>query len=758
MMNNDDPKLTAYALGELDENDRRAIEARLENDPAGREEVAQIRGVASLLKEQLAAEPLPEPAIPSSFKLARRRRRWAELALAASVMVAVSGVAVTILLPVMSKARYASKATAAKAAAAANMRQAGAAERVSATKPQPPPFDDILRYPANWPDVSELRDQEMSKPDALSLRTNHATPVQPPGGTNNSSSGLSSGAYAVKQQLSQSDDIDSVSGSSGYFRGTVAMKGSKLGPHDAKDSVQLPADWDADRDLDQGFGNDRGGKEAQKRYFEQLGGTHAFNTEAYDRVVDNAFLDVVQNPLSTFSIDVDTASYSNVRRFLQQGQRPPKDAVRIEELVNYFPYDYERPAKSDEKPFAAHVEVSACPWQPRHRLVRIGLKGKEIAPDKRPASNLVFLIDVSGSMNHPNKLPLVKRSMRMLTEQLGGEDRVAMVVYAGNSGLVLPSTSCNDADKQSIFNALDNLEAGGSTNGAQGIELAYQVAQSNFIKGGTNRVILCTDGDFNVGVTNQGDLTRLIEQRAKGGVFLSVLGFGMGNLKDSTMEKLADKGNGNYAYIDSQSEAKKVLVEQMSGTLVTIAKDVKIQIEFNPAVVGRYRLIGYENRLLAKEDFNDDKKDAGEIGAGHAVTALYEVVPADAKAATTAPAVDQLKYQKNPLTNLRGTNVDTSGEMLTLKLRYKQPDSDSSKLIEVPVRDSDVSFAKASGDFKFASAVAAFGMILRDSPHKGTANYAAVMEWAEDGLGVDASGYRHEFIDLVKRARSIEGK
>jgi Ca-activated chloride channel homolog len=360
-------------------------------------------------------------------------------------------------------------------------------------------------------------------------------------------------------------------------------------------------------------------------------------------------------------------------------------------------------------------------------------------------------------MQPQNKLPLVKRSMQMLLDKLNGEDRVAIVVYAGSSGLALPSTACTEGAKDQIIGAISNLSAGGSTNGEEGIQLAYTIAKQNFIEGGTNRVILCTDGDFNVGVTNQGDLTRVIEEKAKAGVFLSVLGFGMGNLKDSTMEKLADKGNGNYAYIDTQQEAKKVLVEQMSGTLITIAKDVKIQIEFNPAVVESYRLIGYENRLLAKEDFNDDKKDAGEIGAGHSVTALYEVVPAskkDKQAAT--PKVDELKYRKLAA-DPRGLG-DDSGEMLTLKLRYKQPDGDKSALIETPVKDAGGTFAKSSRDFKFASSVAAFGMILRESPHKGRATYPAVLEWAEDGVGEDKSGYRQEFIDLVKRAKAAEGQ
>jgi Ca-activated chloride channel family protein len=477
------------------------------------------------------------------------------------------------------------------------------------------------------------------------------------------------------------------------------------------------------------------------------------NTEAYDRIVDNGFLRVAENPLSTFSIDVDTASYSNVRRFLNQNMLPPKDAVRIEEMVNYFRYDYAPPKADDPNhaPFAAHIEVAGCPWAPDHRLVRIGLKGREIAKDQRPPSNLVFLVDVSGSMADDNKLPLVKRGLQMLANELTENDRVAIVVYAGSSGLVLPSTPGDQ--KGTILGAIDALGAGGSTNGAGGITRAYETAVANFIKGGVNRVLLCTDGDFNVGVTDQGALTRLIEEKAATGVYLSVLGFGMGNLKDSTMEKLADKGNGNYAYVDTPAEARKVLVEQMSGTLVTIAKDVKAQVEFNPAKAESYRLIGYENRILAKEDFNDDKKDAGEIGAGHTVTALYELVPAGGNWQENPfhgpPPVDALKYQKS------ATVQTGSAELLTVKLRYKEPDGTASKLLEFPVTDEGAAYARASGDFKFAASVAAFGMILRDSPHKGTATLAAVIELAQEGVGRDEGGYRAEFIGLVERAKSI---
>lgn len=483
-------------------------------------------------------------------------------------------------------------------------------------------------------------------------------------------------------------------------------------------------------------------------------------TESYGYHKDNDYLRVADQPLSTFSIDVDTASYANVRRFLLQGQRPPADAVRIEELVNYFPYHYAPP--TGNVPFAAHLEVASAPWAPEHRLVRIGLKGREVGDEARPPANLVFLLDVSGSMHAANKLPLVKQSMRLLVEKLRPDDRVAIAVYAGASGLALPSTSVSR--KAEILDAIDRLEAGGSTNGAMGIQLAYDIAKANFVAGGVNRVILATDGDFNVGVTSEGELVRLVQEKAQSGVFLSVLGFGMGNLKDHTLEQLADKGNGNYAYIDSPGEARKTLVEQAGGTLMTIAKDVKIQVEFNPAVVAAYRLVGYENRLLAKEDFNNDKVDAGDIGAGHTVTALYEVVPVGVELPTEIPGVDALKYQRvsagapaTPPAKQRGevAAAPASAEMLTVKIRYKEPAGDVSSKLEFPLRDGGAAFAAASPDFKFAVAVAAFGMVLRDSPHKGASTPADVAAWGRAGIAGDAGGYRTEFISLVERTGSV---
>jgi Ca-activated chloride channel family protein len=471
-----------------------------------------------------------------------------------------------------------------------------------------------------------------------------------------------------------------------------------------------------------------------------------FNTEAYDHIQENRFHRVSDDPRSTFSIDVDTASYANVRRFLNTGTLPPADAVRIEELINYFRFQYSDP--KDATPFSVTTEVAACPWNPRHRLALVGLQAPRIAQDRTPPRNLVFLLDVSGSMTPPDKLPLVKQAMRMLVDTLNEADRVAIVVYAGASGLALPSTSGDR--KEEIQRAIAELESGGSTNGAAGIQLAYQIAERSFIKGGINRVILATDGDFNVGVTSQGELIRLIEEKRQNGVFLSVLGVGTGNLKDSTMEKLADKGNGNYAYLDSLHEARKVLVAEAGATLVTVAKDVKIQVEFNPRTVGAYRLIGYENRVLQHEDFNDDKKDAGEIGAGHTVTALYEIVPPGEPMPDVK--VDPLKYQDSTKPNGQAAR---SGELMTVKLRYKEPTGDTSKLISVPVRDR---VGELTPNLGFAAAVVEFGMLLRKSEFMGQSTWTRALDLARQYRGEDPDGYRAEFVRLVEKAAALDDR
>jgi Ca-activated chloride channel family protein len=471
-----------------------------------------------------------------------------------------------------------------------------------------------------------------------------------------------------------------------------------------------------------------------------------WNTEEYDRIYENRFLLALQNPLSTFSIDVDTASYSNVRRFINGNQFPYKDAVRIEEMINYFSYDYPQPQK--DHPFSITTEISACPWNTSHRLIHIGLQGKTLESKKLPASNLVFLLDVSGSMGQPNKLPLLQKAFRLLVNELGSNDRVSIVVYAGAAGLVLPSTAASQ--KETVVSAIERLSAGGSTAGGAGIKLAYKVAQENFIPEGNNRIILATDGDFNVGVSSTSELVRMIEDYRKKGIFLTILGFGMGNYKDGRMEQLADKGNGNYFYIDNLMEAKKVFVNDMRGTLFTIAKDVKLQLEFNPAKVKAYRLIGYENRMLSKEDFADDTKDAGELGAGHTVTALYEIIPFGS--AEEIPGVDELKYQDSKI----GPKAFKNKEILTLKLRYKKPDGEKSKLIVHPLLDKNIVLAKTSNNFRFSAAVAAFGMLLRESEFKGDASYESVLELARDGKGKDFFGYRAEFIQLVEKCSLLD--
>ncbi|RYY30808.1 MAG: DUF3520 domain-containing protein [Chitinophagaceae bacterium] len=514
--------------------------------------------------------------------------------------------------------------------------------------------------------------------------------------------------------------------------------------------------------------------------------------EGYDAITENGFKTVGQDPLSTFSIDVDAASYSNVRRMLNMGQLPPAGAVRIEEMINYFKYDYKVPVK--DEPFSINTEIAACPWNNDHQLVSIGLQGKLIPSGNLPASNLVFLIDVSGSMEDQNKLPLVQQSLKLLVDQLREKDRVALVVYAGNAGLVLPSTS--GEEKIKIKDAIDRLSAGGSTAGGAGIKLAYKTARENFIKGGNNRIILCSDGDFNVGVSSDAALEEMIETERKSGVFLTILGYGMGNYQDAKMQKLAGKGNGNHAYIDNLSEARKVLVKEFGGTLFAIAKDVKLQIEFNPANVQAYRLVGYENRVLNKEDFNDDLKDAGELGSGHTVTALYEIIPVGIES-RFIKSVDKLKYQRdntgskstrnnnssnnsnnsnnksskssntntNTNTNNNKNSINTSGngsgaagEMMTIKFRYKKPDGDVSSLITHPVTFTSASISKTSENFRFAAAVAQFGMLLRNSEYKQQSSYQNTWTLAKDALGKDDEGYRSEFLKMIRNAQALQQK
>jgi len=470
----------------------------------------------------------------------------------------------------------------------------------------------------------------------------------------------------------------------------------------------------------------------------------SWNRESYNAMTENGFIATSNDPLSTFSIDVDTASYSNIRRLINQGALPPVGAVRIEEMINYFSYDYPQPGKNH--PFSVTSELGPCPWDKQHKLARIGLKARDINKKNLPPSNLVFLIDVSGSMSAPNKLPLLKQAMKMLVRQLDKDDRVSVVVYAGNDCVLLEPTPGSEQKK--IVAAFNNLGAGGSTHASSGIITAYQLAKQVYMPGGNNRIILASDGDFNVGITSRGELQKLIEEKRKSGIYLTVLGFGMGNYHDDTMEILADKGNGNYAYIDNLLEAKKIMVKEMTGTMFALARDVKIQVEFNPAKVAAYRLIGYENRALADEDFNNDKKDAGEIGVGHTVTALYELIPAGS---ADAPTVDPLKYRKTEA-RIPSRYQD---ETMTIKLRYKPLHKEKSILLTAVVKDKKIDLTATSRDFRFAAAVAGFGMLLQDSEFKGDLDYDKVIALAKNGRGEDTEGYRAEFIRLVEMGQLL---
>jgi Ca-activated chloride channel family protein len=806
-----DPRWTAYALGEIaDEKKRAEIESILAESEEMRQLVAEIRQTAGLVKEELAAEPFPGLTQAQRERIKARanvRRGWLPprpiwIGAAAAMVLAISVMLV-------------------------RFRHEEIASRQKSTEPI---LTAELKKPVQTADFMKQSREEVPAPEAAQratapagLRADRALAVEPESGKEQSAppaasvaAGSSHGAGLDAQKTAAvgdsfrnevADRLATTAASPDRQKGqpvapvktgsppeesllarkaaaVPAPEGQKAQPV-AEQMTATPAEQKALSDSvvvqAQALTNQYaatspmqnvsgsavvGGVSGELQgYFEDASMRRRFppfprpvppfppvprprgqfKTEAYDYIGDNPFLDVAQNPLSTFSIDVDTASYSNVRRFLDNGSLPPKDAVRIEELVNYFDYDYRGP--SDEKPFAANFELSEAPWKPEHRLLRIGLKGREITPGKRPPGNLVFLLDVSGSMADGNKLPLVKESMRLLVDQLTESDRVAIVVYASDTRLLLPSTRGDQKEK--LRRVIDSLRAGGSTNGASGIQLAYQTAQQNFIEGGTNRVILATDGDFNVGITSRGELARLIEEKAKTGIFLSALGFGMGNYKDATLELLATKGRGNYAYIDNSREAQKVLVEQINATLVAIAKDVKIQVEFNPRRVSSYRLIGYEDRIMPKEDFNDDEKTAGTVGAGHTVTVLYELVPAGIS--DSRREVDPLKYQKPGQTS---PSAD-SDEILTMKIRSKEPGKDKSVLTEFTLKDSAEKFSKASQDFKFAAAVAAFGMALRDSPYKGNANLENALDWAKEGRGSDRNGYRQEFIRLIHRAISL---
>lgn len=708
-INLDDPNLTAFALGELSGAEHAAMEQAVSSSAEAQAFVAETQQFACLLKSEYAAdrELLPERS-QNIIRMEKQRRlwspvQWGSIAAVLAIFAVLGGLAVTAILRESGTIAGKKLGLGNEALTIVEAVSDVPAEAQPATTPAQQNYLAMMVPPPPNPILPEFGEEKREPKQAAGDQLGYD---QSYGGS------------------------PRVLGEAGKLNGSAPAIARMVKPTVPPSNSESPSRNRQD-----------------------------FDTATYDHVSENPFLQAATNPLSTFSIDVDTASYSNVRRFIESGSLPPKDAVRVEEMINYFSYDYREP--EGDKPFSIDLDATACPWDESHRLLRIGLKGREVASENRPNSNLVFLLDVSGSMTPAERLPLVKQAMRLLVEKLTEKDRVAVVIYAGGSGLALPSTTGDR--KETILRALEDLKAGGSTNGAEGIELAYRVAADNFIKGGVNRVILATDGDFNIGVTNQGDLVRLIEQKAKTGVFLSVLGVGTDNLKDSTMQKLADKGNGNYAYLDSLDEARKVLVQQVNGTLMTIAKDVKIQVEFNPARVTSYRLIGYEKRMLRKEDFNNDKVDAGEIGAGHTVTALYEIVPAGTGAADPAasvPPVDPLKYQASNLAAAPAAQADPklSQEMVTVKLRYKKPEGNTSELTERSFVDNGSKFENAAPDLKFAAAVAEFGMILRDSQYKGKGTIGAVIEWAMEGKSRDTAGYRAGFIELARKTQALKAR
>ena len=832
-INPNDPKWTAYVLGELDAADQDAVERLLAASAEARALVEELRSTTMAL--EAACETEPTDALAPAQRAAVRRAAdghlrgwWARTPMrpAWSLGAAVAATAIIVALlqlpgnqsalptrttterteSISSSADPAERRTPATASGTPTTPRASTAQPDSLGGIRPPitsaPALTIEMPPAIGAVASTVMTGTIRDASGTALPGVTVTATNPSTGSGTSTVTDASGRYtfagidssqtyrltatlagfqpasadvAVGQLALADRDLTMTVGS---LQETIAVTGQTpvVDKQNTRREVQVPSDaLTRARSLSQavaaspppaaaplpppvsGFaGGGRGGAVggvvgngnavgAISDRFERI--RPSLGTESYARTNENGFVRVSQEPLATLSIDVDTASYSNVRRFLNQNQMPPADAVRIEELVNYFTYDYARPTGG--RPIGASMTVTAAPWNPRNRLLRVGIRARDVDEGRRPLSNLVFLIDVSGSMATPQKLPLVKSGLKLLVDQLGENDVVSIVVYAGSSGLALPPTRGDRKD--AIARALDSLEAGGSTNGAAGIQLAYNQATANFIRGGVNRVILVTDGDFNVGITDQSQLTRLIEDRAKSGVFLSVLGFGMGNLKDSTMEKLADMGNGHYAYIDTLNEARKVLVEQVSGTLVTVAKDVKMQVDFNPAKVEAYRLIGYENRVLRPEDFNNDLKDAGDMGAGHTVTALFEIVP---RGGTVPGApVDPSVFQ--PATRAAPPPASNSRDLLVLRLRYKLPDAAESTRMDLPLADRDVKFSDADADARFAAAVAAFGMVLKDSPYRGTATLGWVLDTATTSAGQDRGGYREEFVSLVRKAIAL---
>ncbi len=779
----EDPRLTAYALGEIeDEAERTAIESAVEQSPELQQAVAAIRDMSELLTAGFAEEPMPElsefekarmgqPATKPERSVVSRMLSWPVLSSAAAVLIVafvvlpqrtvikedfayqaeprketvssgetttryraldvsipdelVEGTRQSIKVPNLESApTQAPMLVVEEAVVVDGVDLDGELTTRAQSKPDLMSHDDFMAKCRPIP-----KDARLAKPKVAPLMTapviRPQLPMRPV--ANIAVANVDVNLPVMEDSVTVSSGVGGVEGSGSLLdgaRGQIGHGRSDISVFGLKTM-------------------------SEEEYLRRSRPSSAHNTEKYAPIEESDFRSPLVAPLSTFSIDVDTASYANVRRFLNQGQLPPADAVRIEELINYFPYSDAGPTSlldDGGAPFAVHMAQTIAPWNQSNHLLRVALKGYEMPWEERPASNLVFLLDVSGSMSNQNKLPLVKEAMDLLVRRLDGRDRVAVVVYAGASGLALPSTTANN--RETIQHAMSNLKAGGSTNGGAGIQLAYKTAREHFIEGGNNRVILCTDGDFNIGQTNQGDLADVAEAAADEGVSLTILGFGMGDFKDDLLEELSNKGKGSYAYVDSSAEARKVFLEDLTGNLFKIAKDVKIQVEFNPAQVKAYRLVGYENRRLKSEDFNNDKKKAGDIGPGHTVVALYEIVPAHVD--LELPGVDALRYQKNV------ESASIPAEVATVKLRYKQPDADVSQLITRTV-DSDelVGFDTASEDVRFSAIVAAFGMRLSGSEHVGSLTYDVIESIAASSLGVDPGGHRSEFVGLVRKAREL---
>ena len=756
----DDPRLTAYALGEIEDVKEYAeLEAAVQASPELAKTVAQIREMETLLTDSLGAEALPELSEFEKEKLqtdatsVKSSRKWvawpvwggiAAMLVLALVMISEQGIIEENVAYDPSSKKPAVEAEKVKADGA--FKEDFPKELVEGTS-QPMRMDGIEADATEAPQLmfeQELGDSSVGRDESRSSTLSSEKRPNLAGEKNElAKQPVITEPFPVAvvetQAQSSSGSVDNFAPPSpGEAKARPTTRPLVSAPSRASSNLSGSADL-------------RSGLVGGAISIPKMQVEAGFSTEKYDPIEETGFRSPLVAPLSTFSIDVDTASYANVRRYLNQGHLPPKDAVRIEELINYFPYADAAPSESLDAggaPFAVHLAQVEAPWNRAHRLVRIALKGYEMPWEERPASNLVFLLDVSGSMNRGNKLPLVKEAMQLLVDRLGARDRVAVVVYAGASGLALPSTTANN--QETIAHAMANLEAGGSTNGGAGIELAYKVAREHFIKGGNNRVILCTDGDFNVGQTQRGGLTETAAAAAEEGIALTVLGFGMGNLKDDLMQDLAQQGKGSYAYVDSEAEARKVFLEDLSSNLFTIAKDVKIQVEFNPAQVNTYRLIGYENRRLKAEDFNNDTKKAGNIGPGHSIVALYEIIPNTGNG--QQPDVDPLKYQAN--TKLEPT--DDSGELATVKLRYKQPDSDTSALIEEALSANALtSFENASDDVQFSAMVAAFGMLLRETELGEGYDMETIRESTLNTLGKDPGGHRAEFLTLIRKAGQL---